>query len=149
MYQLLLPSTQLESKGIWVNYFLVMISYVGGFYGGCDEEAMKLEIYKNGPIVVAINATPELYYYEKGIFHTDVKKIDGTEGKGVKPWEYTNHAVVCVGWGEETIDDEVVKYWILKNSWGDQWGENGYFKINRGTNMASIEAQGEFLTPDL
>ena len=107
------------------------------------------EIYENGPIVVAINATPELYYYSTGIFHSEAKKTDGKAEKMVNPWEYTNHAVVCVGWGEEIVKEETVKYWILKNSWGDTWGEKGYFRMERGTDMASVEAQGVFLSPDL
>jgi cathepsin C len=123
--------------------------YVGGYYGGCDEQTMMHEIYENGPIIVAINATPELYYYSTGIFHSDAKKTDGKADKNVNPWEYTNHAVVCIGWGEEIVKDEPVKYWILKNSWGDTWGERGYFRMERGTNMASVEAQAVYLSPNL
>lgn len=126
-----------------------LFSYVGGYYGGSDEESMMKEIYHNGPIIVAINATPELYYYSDGIFHSEAKKSEGKFEKNVKPWEYTNHAVVCIGWGEDVVNDNIVKYWILKNSWGQTWGENGYFKMNRGTNMASVEAQGVYITPDL
>lgn len=110
---------------------------------------MMKEIYENGPIVVAINATPELYYYSKGIFHSDVKKLEGSNEKNVKPWESTNHAIVCVGWGEEIVKEETVKYWILKNSWGETWGENGYFKLKKGLDMASVEAQGVFLIPEM
>lgn len=110
---------------------------------------MMREIYENGPIVVALNATPELYYYSNGVFHSEVRKTEGKYEKDVRPWEYTNHAVVGVGWGEEYVNDNLVKYWILKNSWGDTWGDKGYFKMNRGVDMASIEAQGVFLTPDL
>jgi cathepsin C len=110
---------------------------------------MMKEIYENGPIIVAINATPELYYYSKGIFHSDVKKTEGVFEKGVKPWESTNHAIVCVGWGEETVNEEIIKYWILKNSWGENWGENGYFKLKKGIDMASVEAQGVYLIPDI
>ena len=110
---------------------------------------MMKEIYENGPIVVAINATPELYYYSKGIFISNVKKLEGTNEKNVKPWESTNHAIVCIGWGEETVKEDTVKYWILKNSWGEKWGENGYFKLKKGIDMASVEAQGVYLTPDM
>jgi C1A family cysteine protease len=123
--------------------------YVGGFYGACEEDAMMREIYENGPIVVAINATPELYYYSNGIFHSEAKKTEGKFEKNVKPWEYTNHAVVCIGWGEEMVKDNLVKYWILKNSWGDAWGEKGYFKLERGVDMASVEAQAVFIEPDI
>ena len=125
--------------------------YVGGYYGNCDEQKMMEEIYHNGPIVVAINATPELYYYESGIFKSQASRKEGTLEKNVKPWEYTNHAVVCVGWGEETNqeDNTTEKYWILKNSWGEEWGEKGYFRMERGNNNGSVEAQGVFLVPDI
>jgi len=109
---------------------------------------MMEEIYKSGPIVVAINATPELYYYKAGIFHSEALKKEGILEKNVKPWEYTNHAVVCVGWGEEYVKNNLEKYWILKNSWGDSWGEKGYFRITRGANMASVEAQGVYVNPE-
>ena len=42
----------------------------------------------------------------------------------------TDHAVVAVGWGTEESSGE--DYWLIKNSWGEYWGENGYIKIKRG-----------------
>lgn len=122
--------------------------YVGGYDGACNEEEMMHEIYKNGPIVVAINATPELYYYKSGIFHSSTTKKEGESEKNMRAWEYTNHAVVVIGWGEEYIDDKLEKFWILKNSWGDSWGEKGYFRLSRGVNMASVEAQAVYVNPE-
>lgn len=39
----------------------------------------------------------------------------------ISRFEKTNHAVMLVGYGEETVDGQVVKYWKLKNSWGKRW----------------------------
>lgn len=39
-----------------------------------------------------------------------------------------DHAVVVIGWGTESD----IPYWLIKNSWGENWGDNGYIKIKRG-----------------
>lgn len=43
------------------------------FYGSTNETSMMKEIKKNGPIVIAINAAPDLYYYHTGVFITNPK----------------------------------------------------------------------------
>ena len=52
----------------------------------------------------------------------------------------TNHAVLAVGYGTENGQD----YWLVKNSWGTNWGENGFIKIKMGT--CGIETAVSFLT---
>lgn len=67
----------------------------------------------------------------------------------MNPWEFTNHAVACIGWGETIHNGEILKYWILKNSWGPEWGEFGYFRMLRGNNLAAIENQAVYMNPKL
>lgn len=45
------------------------------------------------------------------------------------------HAVKLIGWGEEMG----IPYWLVMNSWNDFWGDNGLFKIRRGTNECGFD----------
>ncbi len=47
------------------------------------------------------------------------------------------HAVRILGWG---VDKQGVDYWLVANSWGPEWGLDGFFKIRRGTNECGIES---------
>ena len=88
-----------------------------------DEDEMKEFLYQNGPLAVALNATP-LQLYMGGIVDY-ASWLCGTSG--------INHAVTLVGYGTGSKD-----YWIVKNSWGKSWGENGYFRIARGKATCGI-----------
>ncbi|KAK4259620.1 hypothetical protein QN277_005932 [Acacia crassicarpa] len=72
------------------------------------------------PITVALDAT-YIQLYKDGIFDGGNCKRDST---------YINHAVLIVGYGSNDGKD----YWIVKNSWKENWGSNGYFFIQRNTN---------------
>lgn len=123
------------------RYFVRDYQYVGGYYGACNEELMMRELYENGPLVVAFEAPSSLFYYTGGVFTGEAPPHEGPKLKDLNPWEKTNHAVVAVGWGVENG----VKYWIIKNTWGADWGENGYFRIRRGTDECAIESMAESL----
>jgi hypothetical protein len=57
--------------------------------------------------------------------------------------EATNHAVVIVGYGVDANTN--LPYWKVRNSWGNNWGEQGYFRIQSGVNMCGIESGAYFI----
>jgi C1A family cysteine protease len=80
-----------------------------------------MEAIQDGPVTISVDAT-NFHLYSKGIFHsTDC----GAE---------INHAVVLVGYGEENGQ----KYWIVRNSWSNTWGENGYIRLARESSQKEV-----------
>jgi len=85
-------------------------------YGSVNSaEEMKVEILTRGPISCGIDATDALDKFEGGSVYKEYKERIGL-----------NHVVSVIGWGQ---DEEDVPYWIVRNSWGQPWAENGYFRI--------------------
>jgi len=87
------------------------------------EANIQNEIYQNGPVETSFNVYQDFLTYKSGVY----KKTSNTFLGG--------HAVKFIGWGTENG----VKYWLVVNSWNPNWGDNGLFKIVRGTNECGIE----------
>ena len=103
-------------------------------YGIVKGEQQMINALQEGPIACDMDATPEFDQYNGGIFNQTLPA--GSE---------TNHVISIVGYGEE----EGVKYWYGRNSWGTYWGEKGgFFKIVRGENTNLIESNCAWVTPD-
>ncbi|KAM4795299.1 dipeptidyl peptidase 1 [Rhinophrynus dorsalis] len=126
-------------KDDYYRYYTSEYHYVGGFYGGCNEAYMKLELIVGGPLAVAFEVYDDFMHYRGGIYHHT-----GLQDK-FNPFQLTNHAVLLVGYGTDSATGE--KYWVVKNSWGESWGEKGYFRIRRGTNECAIESIAVVATP--
>ena len=95
------------------------------------ETAMMQEIYTYGPIACGIAVPEALMNYTGGIF------IDNTGASDI------DHDISVVGFGEE----DGVKYWMVRNSWGSYWGENGFFRVIRGVNNMMIESECAWASP--
>mmetsp|Transcript_42522 Transcript_42522/g.102441 ORF Transcript_42522/g.102441 Transcript_42522/m.102441 type:complete len:543 (-) Transcript_42522:142-1770(-) len=106
--------------------------YIGGFYGNATVAEMMTEVHARGPVVVSFEPSSDFMYYSGGVFDSGATPMP-------KEWQQVDHAVLLVGWGEEAGQ----KYWLVQNSWGTDWGENGYFRIARGGNDSGIESQPE------
>ncbi|XP_005104179.1 cathepsin Z [Aplysia californica] len=71
------------------------------------------EVYKGGPISCSFEATDTFRNYTGGIFAE------------LKTMVLLTHSVTVTGWGVENGTE----FWIVRNSWGSSWGEDGWFRI--------------------
>lgn len=94
-------------------------------YSVRGEESIMQELSTNGPMYVAFDVYSDFETYSSGVYHATTSEYLG------------GHAVTMVGYG--TLNGE--KYWKIKNSWNEQWGDNGHFLIRRGSDECGIESQ--------
>ncbi|KAA0186538.1 hypothetical protein HAZT_HAZT006153 [Hyalella azteca] len=94
--------------------------------------ALKEAVSKYGPISVAFSVLDDFIHYKRGVYECSKRAA-------------LNHAVLLVGYGSDEVDGD---YWIIKNSWGVNWGERGYFRMARNkNNTCFIAAQSSI--PDV
>merc|ERR1712072_679917 len=99
-------------------------------YGSVEgANNMAKEIFARGPISCGIDASGILKY---------TGGIVSTPGTGV------DHVISVVGWGTEGSKE----YWIVRNSWGEYWGEMGYVRVEKGNNALSLGEQCAWAVPD-
>jgi len=106
------------------------VSAVANFTAG-DEGSMKAVVGMHNPVSVAFEVVSDLRHYASGVYSSTMCQA--------LP-ETVNHAVLAVGYGVE----DGTNYWTIKNSWGFGWGNNGYFRIERDSNMCGIAVCSSF-----
>lgn len=122
--------------------FLNIYAVPGTPAQGGDESQIRASIFHWGPVATGFTVYPDFYTFDPK------KSIYKWNGQG-NP--VGGHAVEIVGWGEENGQ----KFWWIKNSWGKEWGLDGYFKFARGDNECEIEenvvggAPDFFYPPDM
>ena len=98
-----------------------------------DEDALADALVDIGPLSALLDAT-QLQFYKSGVW---TGQIEGSPAAaGCKQGMY-DHAVLIVGYGSENGQD----YWTVKNSWSEDWGEDGYFRIARGVSACGINGE--------
>lgn len=94
-------------------------------YYALSNEKMK-ELVNEQPIVAGIYFNVKMAMYSGGVMTDDYMKCSDDS-------QEINHSVLIVGYGKNSYGDQVrawcEDYWLVKNSWGPNWGEKGYFRI--------------------
>jgi len=95
----------------------------------CTEDKMKTLLANKGAVATAVHAENSATFmsYSSGVMD-DCADMSTNN---------VDHAVLAVGYG---TSDDGVDYWLVKNSWGSGWGENGYIRIKRGSSCNGIGA---------
>ncbi|KAL6524730.1 putative cysteine protease rd19c [Orobanche minor] len=95
-----------------------------------DDGQIAANLVNYGPLAVGINAA----WMQTYIGGVSCPYVCG---------KHQDHGVLLVGYGAAGYAPIRLKdkpYWIIKNSWGGNWGENGYYKICRGRNVCGVES---------
>lgn len=104
---------------------LVDWSYITNGWSIPSVAEIKQAIYTYGPVGASVCSGDAFGHYSSGVFQTDESAF--CQGN-------TNHAIVLVGWDDSTGT------WRLRNSWGPNWGENGYMNIKYGVSNIGYAA---------
>lgn len=107
------PNSLCINKAI-SNRSYSVVSGTSRYFNGLTS--IQNEIIKNGPLESAFTVYEDFYYYRSGIYRHVYGGVVG------------GHAIKVVGWGTYSGTG----YWIVQNSWGPLWGENGFFRIAMG-----------------
>ncbi|XP_014247508.1 digestive cysteine proteinase 2 [Cimex lectularius] len=99
-----------------------------------DEDALKVALFKHGPISVAIDAAHKTFsFYSNGVYYEPECK-NTPEG--------LDHSVLAVGYG--TLNGK--KYWLVKNSWSNLWGNDGYVLMSTKDNNCGVMTTPTYVT---
>jgi cathepsin L len=94
-------------------------------------EPLLLALFEEGPVAVSVAVTSAWTIYHKGIMDACNKDAE------------INHAVVLVGYGQESNTG----YWQIQNSWGRDWGEAGFLRLKRHDNEEEAQYCGTDSSP--
>ncbi|WP_109260184.1 C1 family peptidase [Hyphobacterium indicum] len=109
------------------RYGLAAWDWIGSNTRFPTENEIKDAICEYGPVSVAVTVGNDFRRYDEGVFRTDDR-------------DAVNHAVVLVGWDDDR------NAWLMRNSWGTGWGDDGYMWIEYGASR--IGEYGIWLLPE-
>ena len=123
-----MPYTWTDPGGCTYGDYAPRIKFASWGRVGCNDiDAIKAAIMTYGPVDAAVwveNNGP-FANYSGGVFEDTLTSCTGNP---TCAYQTTNHAITLVGW-DDAGDAQNNGYWILRNSWGTNWGEQGYMRI--------------------
>ena len=107
------------------EYLIESWAYIGTPFDIPDTAAIKQAILDHGPVMASLYVNSAFQAYSGGVFNACENNMG------------TNHSVVLVGWDDNMGTEGV---WILRNSWGTDWGDRGYMYIEYGCSLIGSAA---------
>jgi len=95
-----------------------------------DEAALLTAVAAVGPISVGVDASTHWQFYHKGVMKPKGLLLSCSANP-----RKMDHGVAIVGYGTAPDGED---YWIVRNSWGTAWGEEGYVRLQRGVNACGV-----------
>lgn len=132
---------QTNNPGTCTHWNDPRIKFSQWYRVGCsDIAAIKTAIMTYGVVDASVILTTPFYNYSGGVFSDTYTSCYSS------PCYYTptSHVVSLVGWGIDPVEGE---YWILRNSWGAGWGDQGYMKIKMTSARVACEVSYLTMTP--
>lgn len=105
--------------------YAARVRYNAWYRVSCNDiDAIKTAIMTYGVVDAAVTVTDAWRAYASGVYEDTQTSCDGSPCENVT----TDHAISLVGW-DDNPPEGGGGCWILRNSWGADWGENGYMRI--------------------
>ena len=98
-----------------------------------NDESLHRQLSK-GPVASVVDASEEFMLYIDGVYDKECKEA--------------NHAILLVGYHKKQKDNDT-SYWVVKNSWGEIWGENGFIKIKQSEDYNSCLLNTYYARPNI
>jgi hypothetical protein len=129
-----------------VFYDLLWYSGNTEFGAWAASKAMMSEIWANGPVVAVISLNEREYsLFGQNSYLKNKKVFVPLPLNDTLSTRFMRHCLTVYGWGQDEVTG--LNYWLVQNSWGEEWGDGGTARILRGMNFLEVEWRGISTSP--
>lgn len=126
-------NNMIPSKGCCNNQVDHYLYFISNIRVETDINLIKQHIYKYGCVIGGFTVYQSFEDFGNNYGENGFSDIYIDKGTDINEKPLGFHAICIIGWG----NDNGIDYWLCRNSWGEKWGNNGYFKFalyNKGIN---------------